>query len=139
MVQSCTQMHPNSLKYKITEAVRKQLPSDDTPIEAVIKDWWFTKSGESLRLTAYGDLAFRHAEIEYFDVSIDVKHEKWNSFILNCGKKLKCPFYIGINKKNSKLEGTVGPFIRVYDSKIAMMLTLYGDIYGYLDSIKVRK
>ncbi len=135
MVLSCTQLHPNSLKYRITEAVRKQLPSDDTPIETIIKDWWFTKSGESLRLTAYGDLAFRHAEIEFFDVPITVTHEKWNSFILDCGKKLKCPFFIGI-KKN---KGPDGPYIRLYDSKIAVMMTLYGDIHSYLDSIKVRK
>lgn len=128
-------MHPNTLKYKITEAVRKQLPSDDTPIETIIKDWWFTRSSDNLRLTAYGDQAFRHAEIEYFDVPINITHEKWYAFIVDCGKKLKCPFFIGTKKD----KGPTGPFIRLYDSKIAMMLTLYGDIYGYLDSIKVRK
>jgi hypothetical protein len=133
-------MHPNTHKYKITEAVRKQLPSDDTPIEIIIKDWWFTKSSENLRLTAYGDQALRHAEIEYFDVPINITQDRWYAFIVDCGKKLKCPFYIGTNKKHSRLDGTTGgPFIRLYDSKIAMMLTLYGDIYGYLDSIKVRK
>jgi hypothetical protein len=133
-------MHPNTVKYRITEAVRKQLPSDDTPIEVIIKDWWCTKSSENLRLTIYGDQSFRHAEIEYFDVPITITQDKWYAFIIDCGKKLKCPFYIGVNKKHSKLEGTTGgPFIRLYDSKIAMMLTLYGDIYGYLASIKVRK
>ena len=135
MVRLCTQMHHRSRKYQITIAVRNQLPSDDTPVETIINTWWLTKSSESLRLSAHGDQAFRHAEIEFFDVPISITHEKWNSFIVDCGKKLKCPFFIGMKRD----KGPNGPFIRLYDSKIAMMLTLYGDIHGYLESIKIKK
>lgn len=128
-------MSNKSLKVTITEAVRKQLPGDTTPIEKVISEWWFTKSGESLRLSPMGDMMFRQAEIEFFDLPLKVKHESWYAFVTNCGKKLKCPYYIGVNKNNTKLAE---PYIRLYDSKIAVLISLYGDIHSYLDSIKAR-
>ena len=129
-------MSNKPLKVTITEAVRKQLPSDTIPLEKIISEWWFTKSGESLRLSPMGDMMFRQAEIEFFDLPLKVKHESWNSFVTNCGKKLKCPYYIGVNKNNTKLAE---PYIRLYDSKIAVLIALYGDIQSYLESIKVRK
>jgi hypothetical protein len=43
---------------------------------------------------------------------------------------------LGVNKIEGKKKK---PYIRLYDSKIAMMIELYGDIVGYLDSIKVKK
>lgn len=125
-----------SLKETITEAVRQQLPPDTTPTEKIIAEWWFTKSGESLRLSAIGDLAFRIAEIEFFDLPLSVTQDQWNKFIIDCGKKLKCPFFIGVNKNVSKKPE---PYIRLYDSKIAVLISLYGDIHGYLESIKSRK
>lgn len=129
-------MSNKPLKVTITEAVRKQLPSDSTPLEKIISDWWFTKSGESLRLSPMGDMMFRMAEIEFFDLPLKVKHESWNAFVTNCGKKLKCPYYIGVNKNNTKLAE---PYIRLYDSKIAVLISLYGDIQSYLESVKARQ
>jgi hypothetical protein len=43
---------------------------------------------------------------------------------------------LGVNKIEGKKKQ---PYIRLYDSKIAMMIELYGDIVSYLDSVKVRK
>lgn len=127
-----------SLKNTITEAVLAELPglSTEDGIDEYIKLWWFTRSGEGLRLTPAGDQALRTAEIEYFDVPLAIKHVSWYAFLSDCNKKLKCPYYIGLNK----IEGQKNQsYIRLYDSKIAMMLTLYGDIVSYLDSIKVRR
>ena len=45
---------------------------------------------------------------------------------------MKCPYYIGLNIKNNKKA----PFIRIYDNKIAMLVTLYGEIQNYLDSLQ---
>lgn len=134
MVQLCTQMNRRHLKETITKAVLAQLPSSEfTP--QVIKDWWLTKSGDSLRLSQLGDMAFRHAEIEFFDLPIEITQNNWHKFIVDCGKKIKCPYYIGVNNNDSKKKNT---FIRLYDSKIAVVMTLYGDIHSYLDSIKVK-
>ena len=134
MVQLCTQMSDRKkLKETITEAVLTQLPSSGYTVNQVLNDWWMTKSNEGLRLSAMGDMAFRHAEIEFFDLPLKVTQHNWHKFILDCSKKIKCPYYIGVNKEKKET------YIRLYDSKIAVVMTLYGDIHSYLDSIKVRK
>ena len=125
----------NENKLKITQAVLAQLPSTNYPIETTIKDWWFTKSNEGLRLTLVGDTSFRLAQIEYFDLPLEVKQANWHKFILDCSKKIKCPYYIGVNKNEHKQKEA---FIRIYDSKIAMLTTLYGSIQEYLESVKGR-
>jgi hypothetical protein len=56
--------------------------------------------------------------------------------MVDAGKKIKCPYFISSDKKSSKIQG---PFIRIYDSKIAMMIELYGGINNYMDSIKARR
>lgn len=123
-------------KIQITEAVLKELPDQTEPLDKIIRTWWFTMHGEGLRLTPLGDKKFRDASIEFYICPISVKHVSWFQFVTDCSKKLKCPYFLGVNKKeNEKAE----PYIRLYDSKIAMLMTLYGDIQSYLDSIKVRK
>lgn len=123
------------LKPQITEAVLKQLPPNNIPLDKVIRTWWFTMSGDGLRLTPLGDSKFREAQIEFYTCPMTVKQTTWYSFVSECSKKLKCPYFIGVNKKENERPE---PFIRLYDSKIAMMMTLYGDIQSYLESIKVR-
>lgn len=124
------------LKYQITEAVLKQLPEYNEPLEKIIRKWWYTMNSDGLRLTDSGDKIFQQIGIEFYICPITVTHYTWYKFVSDCSKKLKCPYYLGVNKReNQKAE----PYIRLYDSKIAMMLTLYGDIYSYLDSIKVRQ
>jgi len=127
-----------TLKQTITEAVLAELPQIDKPVDKVMFEWWMTaSSGDSLRLSDIGDLHFRLAEIEYYQCVIKpIKKESYYSFITDLSKKIKCPYYMGVNKvAGQKSE----PYIRLYDSKIAMMMTLYGDIHSYLDSIKVRR
>ena len=46
-------------------------------------------------------------------------------------KKITCPYYLGVHKIRGK-KGA--PFIRVYDHKTAMMITLHGNLREYLDS-----
>ena len=136
MVLLCTQMSDRKkLKYTITRAVMDQLPSNNIPIETIISDWWFTKSGDSLRLTPQGDFNFRQAQIEYFDLPVKVKKTNWYKFLSECNKKIKCPYYFSVNKDTESKE----PFVRLYDSKIAMMLALYGDIESYLESVRIRQ
>ena len=127
-----------SLKETITEAVLAELPDVQKPLDKVIFEWWMTaSSGNSLRLSAIGDLHFRLAEIEYYQCPLTkIKRENYYSFIADLSKKIKCPYFMGVNKvEGQKAE----PYIRLYDSKIAMMITLYGDIHSYLESVKVRK
>ena len=92
-------------------------------------------NGKGLRLTDMGDKKFKEANIEFYECQIKITKASWMAFLVDCNKKLECPYFLGVHKKEN--EKAV-PYIRLYDSKIAMMLTLYGDIYSYLESIKSR-
>jgi len=133
-------MNKPSLKEQITFAVIKELPEawEEWTLEEAMKRWWQTgQRGDSLRLTDMGDTAFRLAEIEFYKYDFTKKIEgSYHSYILDLSKKLKCPYFLGVNKQEGKKNQ---PYIRLYDSKIAMMVSLYGDIDSYLKSIKVRK
>ena len=127
-----------SVKRLITEAVLEQLPDQQQDIDHIISEWWMTGRQEGLRLTAQGDAYFKLAEIEFFDCPMDkIPAGTWYSFILEINKKIKCPYYLHVY---NKVDGKKGePFIRIYDSKIAMMLTIYGNLQEYLESITARK
>lgn len=129
-----------SLKQKITESILTEIPKSHRlyhtlPIDDVIFKWWFTGRQDGLRLTDEGLSAFQLADIEFFDFDFRQEGKSYHNFILELNKKIKCPYYIGVNKRNK--EKTF--YLRLYDSKIAMMLNIYGNLYEYLNSIKVKK
>jgi hypothetical protein len=124
-------------KLEITKAVLKEIPynlTDDhiLPIEKVMFKWWLSGSyGTGLRLSNLGFDAFTKAKITYYEFPLYPEKTKVKDysrkFTLLCmlSKRIKCPFYItDVNK----------PMIRIYDDKIAMMVTLYGTLQEYLDS-----
>jgi hypothetical protein len=127
-------------KELITQAVIKELPQgwENWTLEEALKKWWQTGArGDSLRLTEFGDMGFRLSEIEFYDYEFTNKIEgSYHNYILDLSKKLKCPYFLGVNRQAGKKNR---PYIRLYDSKIAMMVSLYGDIDSYLKSIKVKK
>jgi len=130
-----------SLKQIITEAVAKELPDElreerESTVDSLLFKWWQTGRGEGLRLTDYGDLAFRMAEIEFYQYELTSKPiNSYHQWVMELNKKIKCPYFMGVNKDGKKHK----PFIRFYDSKIAMMVSLYGNVNEYLDSIKVHR
>jgi hypothetical protein len=128
-----------SIKQQITEAVLAEIPKShriyhQLPIEDVIFKWWFTGRQDGLRLTDEGVTAFQLGEIEFYDHEFKQEGKSYHNFILELNKKIKCPYYIGVNKADKKKSF----YLRLYDSKIAMMLNLYGSLQEYLDSVKVR-
>jgi hypothetical protein len=129
-----------TLKHIITEAVLAELPDNckvDSPADKIMFRVWASGRQEGLRLTEYGDFLFRMAEIEYYQCDFKIRQEiNEHAYVMEINKKIKCPFYLGVNKIEGKKKQ---PYIRLYDSKIAMMISLYGDIVSYLDSIKVKK
>lgn len=128
-----------SIKQQITEAVLAEIPKShriyhELPIEDVIFKWWVTGRQDGLRLTDEGLTAFQLADIEFYDYEFRQDGQSYHSFILELNKKIKCPYYLGVNKK----EKSKSFYIRLYDSKIAMVLSLYGNLKEYLDSINLR-
>jgi hypothetical protein len=128
-------MTKKSLKHIITETVLNQADHQITFDEAMQK-WWMTMRNETgLRLTEMGDLSFRFADIAFYDYDFDIRlDDGWHNFILTMNKKIKCPYYVGLNKSKDVKQ----PYIRLYDSKIAVMVSLYGNINDYLKSVKVK-
>lgn len=128
-----------SIKHKITEAILAEIPRShriyhELPIEDVIFKWWSTGRQDGLRLTDEGLTAFQLADIEFYDHEFVQDGQSYHSFILELNRKIKCPYYIGVNKNNKSKSF----YIRLYDSKIAMILGLYGNLKEYLNSIKVK-
>jgi hypothetical protein len=129
-----------SLKHIITEAVLAELPehlSLDSETDKLMVRLWSSGRQDGLRLTEYGDFIFRMAEIEYYECDFKLREGiSEHAYMLEINKKIKCPYYLGVNKIEGKKKKL---YMRMYDSKIAMLIELYGDLIGYLDSIKVRK
>lgn len=126
-----------SIKELVTKTVLTQIPDNVWTFEEAMKKWWMTvRSDRGLRLTDIGDLSFRHAEIEFYeyDLTID-KSQSLHFTVLELSKKIKCPYYLGARKQEGK---KVQPYIRLYDSRVAVMVSLYGNILDYLKSIKER-
>jgi len=114
-------------------------PWKDMPADKIISDWFITgRSGSGLRLTDAGMTAFSKANIAHYDFDFNPPKNannqvSWAKYTLNLDKKVKCPYYVGIKLVD---KGKKQPYIRVYDHRIAMMMTLYGDFESYLESIK---
>ena len=129
-----------TLKQIITEAVLAELPDNhsiDSTADALMVRIWASGRQDGLRLTEYGDFIFRMAEIEYYQCDFKLRDGMSDhAYLLEINKKIKCPYYLGVNKIEGKKKQ---PYMRLYDSKIAMMIELYGDILTYLDSIKVKR
>ena len=125
----------------ILEEVKEDpdFPSKGTPPDKLISDWFITgRTGSGLRLTDAGMTAFNKANIAHYDFEFTPPKNannqiSWAKYALTLDKKVKCPYYVGIKLLD---KGKKQPYIRVYDHKIAMMMTLYGDFTSYIESIK---
>jgi hypothetical protein len=133
-------LYPKS-KEEITETILEQLRNDpdnpwkDRAVDSVMFAWWATgRTGKGLRLTEQGFRAFTYANLVYYEYALfppkfsSTKSDQ-NQYLLSINRKVKCPFYLGTKSKTP-------PFIRVYDSKIAMLISLYGSLHDYLESVK---
>ena len=133
-------------KKQITQAVLESLPRGpyhSIPIDNVIFEWWLTgRGGQGLRLNTAGLEAFNLAKLEYYDFPLGLENKTMHrkrivapeSFVQELIKKITCPYYLGVHK----IKGKNGdPFIRVYDHKTAMMITLHGTLRDYLDATSI--
>jgi hypothetical protein len=132
-------MTRDSIKRRITKAVLEQIPGD-IELTMAMKSWWLDIRNEGgLRLSDVGNKAFAIADIENFEFPFRLKKStdtesvySYQNLMLDLSQKIPCPYYIGRHKPSE-------PFIRIYDSKIAVMINLYGDIYEYLRNSQIRR
>lgn len=132
-----------SIKVQITELVLAEIPKDQNPYcdsdtDQLLIKWWYTGRQSGLRLTDNGFNAFALAQIEHYDVNIrnSISGRSYYEFVLELSKKIKCPYYLSVNK--TRLAENMAPYVRLYDSKIAMMINLYGNLREYLDSVRIK-
>jgi hypothetical protein len=125
----------NLNKTKITEILYQNLKDKlepDIDVNKLYKRYWFTgRSTRNLRLTDEGKNAFELLDLEFFDFHLDTTTDSFNYYIINIGKKLKTPFWIGFKNRFYK-----SAYIRIYDSKAAMLITLYGSFKEYMETKK---
>ena len=131
-------------KREITEAILNAIPRGQyhtMPIDNVMFEWWLTgRGGQGLRLNLAGLDAFEMANLEYYDFPLGLENKTLHrkrliapeTFVQEIIKKIRCPYYLGVHQK----KGDKGkPFIRIYDHKTAMMMTLHGTLRDYLDAV----
>ena len=111
----------------------------DISVDKLIFNWFVTgRAGNGLRLTDAGKACFEIANIAHYDFDFTPSKQmsnsaNWGKFTMMLDKKVKCPYYIGVKLVD---KGKKQPYIRLYDNKIAMMLSLYGDLQSYIESVK---
>ena len=108
-------------------------PWKDTAIDKLVFRWFATgRQGAGLRLTNEGEAAFEYAQIAFYTFPFPSIPLGWTSSTMkNINKKIQCPFYLGSTVERTKKI----PYIKVYDHKIAMMITLYGTVGEYIETI----
>ena len=130
-------MNKHNIKCIITEAVIKELPEGKIiPVQTAMSSWWVNfRNDGGMRLTEVGLKAFNNANIQSYTYELDIGRimesgMSFSNLLLQCNNKINCPYYIGRLKENKQ------PYVRVFDDKTAMLISLYGDFYDYLQSVK---
>lgn len=115
-------------KLTITKELVSQLPADTKyTVEMAMQYWWINlRTLGGLRLTDAGKVAFERLEIAHYEFELPNTLVLSAKLLLTLDKKLTCPYYITQGKK-AKLV--------VYGGKEATMLTMYGDIQRFVESL----
>lgn len=136
----------NYNKEQITNIVLKNLPPEhnvysDLPIDKVIFRWFVGgRSGSSWQLKQEGENCFQLAQIQHYDFNLfsgdKIKKIKTQpaKLLKNLQKKISSPYTICLPIKDSEKLTKKIPVVRVYDDKLAMLISLYGDVEQYLGS-----
>jgi len=112
-------------------------PWKDRSPDKLVFEWFLTgRAGQGLRLTDIGAKAFEYAKIAHYDFNIEKDNlagATWEKYAMTLNKKVNCPYHVGVKLDEKKKKQ---PYIRIYDHKIAMLMTLYGSVNKYLESVK---
>lgn len=123
-------------KSTITKILIEQLPADyfntQSTDDIIFKIWTTGRSGNGLGLTDKGFDAFTQASFKHYDYVITDLLKKNNKNFIRLSwiidKKIKCPYYINLKQLPERHA-----YIRIYDSRIAMMINLYGSFAEYIE------
>lgn len=121
-------------KRAITERVIKLYDPDPTEreLELALSTWWANvRRNGGLGLTSAGKEAFDLAGLDYWDIPVKIVEIIKSSTRLKLDRHIHCPWFLtGIGVGKGKFQ----PTLRLYDSRIASMVILYGGLEAYLDN-----
>lgn len=120
----------------ITERVLALLEPDYTTeqLDQCMIRWWKNiRSSGGFGLTVEGDTKFTAAGLESWNFSDGIVQNSFNAMIfgLSLDKKMVVPYYAYFSNKTK--------YVRVYDSRVAMIMELYGNVGEYLNTLEARK
>lgn len=132
MTDFCVDKH--TITKKIISLIKLDYTSKD--LKYAEKMWWNNiRSNGGLGLTKQGKEAFDLAGIEYWDIEIKISDIVKSSTKLKLDQYFPSPYYIFIGS----LKPKVSPILRVYDSRIASLIMLHGNIIAYIESLKIKR
>jgi hypothetical protein len=119
----------------ITQKVLSVIQDDNytqSDLEMSLFKWWSNiRSDGGLRLTDEGHRVFNDAGLENFGYHFD----KWtSSLLLKFDRYMPCPYHLDIGAIASEKS-----HVRIYDSRVAMLIGLHGTIIDYVDSLEVKR
>jgi hypothetical protein len=105
----------------------------DITLDRAMRTWWRNpRLSGGLGLSDRGYDAFTTGELEYYDVDYKAKLFAGGITVLtDLNKKMPCPYYVHINKKVLS--------IRIYDSRLLVLIQLYGGLEQCLNIIGNKK
>ena len=123
----------------ITERVLAQIDPEYTEagLQTALNRWWKNiRDSGGLGLTDLGLQSFEQAQLESWTFTVTVNELKnslgsW-AFNLGLDRKMPCPYYVKFSHRS--IEKT----IIVFDSRVASMITLYGNLKDYMLTLPVR-
>jgi hypothetical protein len=119
-------------KRKLTQSLIKHLPhNENCTVDDLYSLWWHNlRNNGGMRLTTVGYEVFcNDLKIECWSFPIE-SHELNTRLVMALDRKLQNPYYIRFNKKKS-LE------IVFFDSKEAVLASLYGNIKRFIDRYSI--
>lgn len=119
-------LNKNLITEKILSIINPDFTENDL-IETNFRIWWKITSG-GLRLTTEGVEFFGKANIEYYNFRCNKSILRQGGMLLKLDKYLPAPYFLS-DRDN---------FVRIYDSRIAILIPLYGDIITYINSLETK-
>lgn len=110
-------------KLELTKKLTAQ--SDIWTVEDAMQHWWQNPNG-GWRLTYDGFRAFEQYKLEHWDYETPAAIQAKAGILLTLDRKLAAPYYIRIGKS---------PLLCFFDSKEAIMYSLYGDINRFVSAL----
>lgn len=119
-------VNKDTITERLLSIVQPDFTANDI-IKTKFSIWWNSNS-TGLRLTYAGVEFFNKATIEYFDFDCNRVMIWRGDILLKMDKHILCPYYLS-EKQN---------FARVYDSRIASLINLHGNIIDYVNSLDIK-